>query len=81
MNAGSGIAHSERFEDPTALANTNLELIQTWVALPEKDEESTPSFDNYKPEVLPVFTDNGVWMRLIAGNAFGLKSHVKTHSP
>lgn len=81
MTAGRGIAHSERFEDPSALAGGTLEMIQTWVALPEKDEEAMPSFDNYKPEVLPVFTDTGVWMRLIAGNAYGLKSTVKTHSP
>ena len=81
MTAGKGIAHSERFEDPSALAGGNLEMIQTSVALPEKDEESTPSFNNYKPEALPIFTDTGVWMRLIAGNAFGLKSSVKTHSP
>jgi redox-sensitive bicupin YhaK (pirin superfamily) len=81
MTAGRGIAHSERFEDPSALAGGNLEMIQTWVALPEKDEEAMPSFDNYKPDVLPIFTDTGVWMRLIAGNAFGLKSTVKTHSP
>jgi redox-sensitive bicupin YhaK (pirin superfamily) len=81
MTAGSGIAHSERFEDPAALTGGALEMIQTWVALPEKDEEAKPSFDNYKPEQLPVFTDAGVWMRLIAGEAFGLKSHVRTHSP
>src|SRR5687767_13268584 len=81
MTAGKGIAHSERFEDPAALAGGELEMIQTWVALPEKDEESHPAFDNYKPERLPVFTDTGVWMRLIAGNAFGLISNVKTHSP
>jgi redox-sensitive bicupin YhaK (pirin superfamily) len=81
MTAGKGIAHSERFEDPAALAGGELEMIQTWVALPEKDEESNPTFDNYKPENLPVFTDTGVWMRLIAGNAFGLRNNVKTHSP
>ncbi|TXK21384.1 pirin family protein [Pontibacter qinzhouensis] len=81
MTAGSGIAHSERFEDPAALAGGSLEMLQTWVALPEKDEEAAPAFDNYKPEQLPVFTDTGVWMRLIAGNAFGLQSNVKTHSP
>lgn len=81
MTAGSGIAHSERFEDPATLAGGELEMIQTWVALPEKDEESAPAFTNYKPEQLPVFTDTGVWMRLIAGHAFGLQSHVKTHSP
>ncbi|RYF82302.1 MAG: pirin family protein, partial [Chitinophagaceae bacterium] len=80
MTAGSGIAHSERFEDPASLAG-GLEMIQTWVALPEKDEEAAPAFDNYKPAQLPVFTDTGVWMRLIAGDAYGLRNNVKTHSP
>jgi redox-sensitive bicupin YhaK (pirin superfamily) len=81
MTAGKGIAHSERFEDPAALAGGTLEMIQTWVALPEKDEEANPAFDNYKESQLPVFTEQGVWMRLIAGNAFGLNNNVKTHSP
>ena len=81
MTAGKGIAHSERFEDPAVLQGGKLEMIQTWVALPDKVEESDPSFDNYKPEVLPVFTDTGVWMRLIAGDAYGLRNNVKTHSP
>lgn len=81
MTAGKGIAHSERFEDPAVLAGGTLEMIQTWVALPEKVEEAEPSFDNYKPDALPVFTDKGVWMRLIAGDAFGLRSAVHTHSP
>jgi hypothetical protein len=81
MTAGKGIAHSERFEDPAALSGGTLEMIQTWVALPEKDEESNPAFDNYKAEELPIYTEGGVWMRLIAGNAFGLRNGVKTHSP
>jgi hypothetical protein len=81
MTAGSGIAHSERFEDPSALAGGQLEMIQTWVALPEQDEETAPSFKNYKPEELPVYTDKGVWMRLIAGNAYGLSNDVRTYSP
>lgn len=80
MTAGSGIAHSERFEDPSAL-HGGLEMIQTWVALPEKDEEAAPSFTNYLPEQLPIFTDKGIWMRLIAGNAYGMKNEVKTNSP
>ncbi|UYZ59663.1 pirin family protein [Hymenobacter latericus] len=81
MTAGSGIAHSERFEDPAALAGGNLEMIQTWVALPAADEETAPSFVNYQPHELPVFTDTGVWMRLIAGHAYGLHNAVRTHSP
>lgn len=80
MTAGRGIAHSERFESPSALSG-GLEMIQTWVALPEKEEEAAPSFYNYTPDQLPVFTDKGVWMRLIAGNAYGLLNDVKTVSP
>ncbi|HMP99935.1 MAG TPA: pirin family protein, partial [Cyclobacteriaceae bacterium] len=81
MTAGRGISHSERFEDPSVLAGGELELIQTWVALPEKDEEAAPDFVNYKKSELPVFTDKGIWMRLIAGEAFGLHNEVQTHSP
>jgi hypothetical protein len=81
MTAGRGIAHSERFEDPAALAGGALEMIQTWVALPERDEEVAPTFFNFAPEQLPVFTEKGVWMRLIAGDAYGLRNEVKTHSP
>src|SRR6476659_2546522 len=81
MTAGRGIAHSERFEDPAVLAGGDLEMIQTWVALPEKDEEAIPSFNNYTPDQLPVFTDKGMWMRLIAGTAYGLANDVKTNSP
>jgi hypothetical protein len=81
MTAGRGIAHSERFEDPAALKGGALEMIQTWVALPEKNEEVAPSFNNYIPDQLPIFTDAGVWMRLIAGDAYGLRNEVKTNSP
>lgn len=56
-------------------------MIQTWVALPEKDEEAEPAFTNFSPEELPVVTDKGIRMRLIAGRAYGLTNKVKTHSP
>lgn len=81
MTAGKGIAHSERFEDPKILSQESLEMIQTWVALPEKDEEAEPAFTNFSPEELPVVTDKGIRMRLIAGRAYGLTNKVKTHSP
>ena len=60
MTAGKGIAHSERFEDPNLWAAGGFEMIQTWVALPEKAEESDPAFTNYKKSELPVFSDKGV---------------------
>ncbi|GAB3011130.1 pirin family protein [Spirosoma pulveris] len=81
MTAGRGIAHSERFEDPALLAANAFEMVQTWVALPEAVEEKAPTFTNYQPDALPIFTDTGVWMRLIAGDAYGLKNGVATDSP
>src|SRR3546814_3148541 len=81
MTAGRGIGHSERVDDPAALAGGAFEMIQSWVALPEADEECEPSFEHYEVAQLPVGDDGRVWMRLIAGAAFGLTSSVKTHSP
>lgn len=81
MTAGKGITHSERFEDPEVLAKSSLEMFQTWVALPKEYEEMNPEFDNYKPEELGTHTDSGIWMKMIAGHAYGLKSNVKTLSP
>src|SRR5690606_24436440 len=59
MTAGRGIAQSARVEDPSALAG-GLEMVQTWVALPEKEEGAAPSFNVYSPEELPIYTDTGV---------------------
>jgi len=81
MTAGRGISHSERFEDPAAFAGNGLELLQSWVALPEASEETEPAFHNYPAPSLPEVQDGGVWMRLIAGDAFGLHSPVRIHSP
>src|SRR5438477_11037105 len=47
MTAGKGIAHSERIEDPESLTGGQLEMIQTWDALPEKDDEAAPTLTNY----------------------------------
>lgn len=81
MTAGRGISHSERFKHPDSFAGGGLELMQLWVALPEADEETDPAFTHYPAAELPVRDDGGVWMRLIAGEAYGMTSPVRTHSP
>jgi redox-sensitive bicupin YhaK (pirin superfamily) len=80
MTAGRGITHSERFEHARAEGD-NLHGIQAWVALPEAEEESAPAFAHHAPEDLPTHQEGGLWARLIAGEAFGAKAKVKTHSP
>lgn len=81
MTAGRGISHSERFEDPAAFSGNGLELLQSWVALPVEDEETEPAFHHTEADRLPTQQQAGVWMRLIAGTAYGMTSPVAIHSP
>ncbi len=80
MTAGSGITHSERFERARREGGP-MHGIQAWVALPERDEETQPAFFHHGAADLPSFDERGVSWRLIAGEAFGAKAKVRTHSP
>jgi len=80
MVAGRGITHSERFERARREGD-HLHGIQAWVALPEADEETEPSFSHHAGGDLPVWREGGVRGRLVAGDAFGLSARVRTHSP
>jgi len=80
MIAGSGITHSERFERARREGGP-IHAIQSWVALPNGQEEAAPAFAHHEENDLPVHRDGGVWLRLLAGEAFGLRASVKTHSP
>jgi len=80
MIAGSGITHSERFERARREGGP-IHAIQSWVALPNGQEEAAPAFAHHEGDDLPVHRDGGVWLRLMAGEAFGLRASVKTHSP
>src|SRR5229473_3266808 len=80
MTAGSGITHSERFERLRREGGP-LHGIQSWIALPDGEEETAPSFAHHEGDDLPVHQDRDLWLRLLAGEAFGLRSAVRTHSP
>src|SRR3954471_10756041 len=80
MTAGRGITHSERFERARREGG-RMNGIQAWVALPEADEESDPSFTHYDAADLPTIEVPGGRGRLIAGQALGVRSTVRTHSP
>ena len=59
MVAGSGITHSERFERARARGD-NVHGIQSWVALPDHDEETAPEFAHHGRSELPIFEDGGL---------------------
>jgi hypothetical protein len=80
MIAGRGITHSERFEKARAEGG-RMHGIQAWVALPKENEETEPSFVHHGKADLPVVGAAGATIRVIAGEAFGARAHVTTHSP
>ena len=80
MIAGSGITHSERFERARTEGGP-MHGLQSWVALPREHEETTPAFAHFDRDDLPAFEADGMRLRLLAGEAFGVKSGVHTLSP
>ena len=81
MTAGSGIAHSERTPRELRESGSKLHGIQLWVALPESEEERSPSFEHYDAGEIPELDVDGVRVRLIAGSGWGKTSPVVTFSP
>jgi redox-sensitive bicupin YhaK (pirin superfamily) len=81
MTAGRGIVHSERSPAEDRAVGPSLHGIQTWVALPEESEESAPNFSHHPASTLPSFEQDGVRVRVIAGDAFGATAPVKVSSP
>jgi hypothetical protein len=71
MVAGRGVTHSERTSEATRKAPHSLFGIQTWVALPEAQEDIAPSFEHHAKETLPELHSDGVHVRLILGRAYG----------
>src|SRR6202158_4439678 len=76
MTAGRGIGDFARPPDEARRAGQNMFGIQSWIALPQADEETSPSFQHFAAERLPVVEDRGLWARVIAGSAFGRTSPV-----
>lgn len=80
MKAGKGIVHSERTSEEKRKHGQRLFGLQTWVALPEAQEESAPEFIHYGSDDLPMFDSDGIKARIIAGEAFGKSSALRTAS-
>lgn len=79
MTAGSGIVHSERAEsqgEPML-----LEGLQVWIALPKEAEEVSPSFVHHKESDLPMISEEGLRLRLVAGEWGEEKSPLPVYSP
>ena len=74
MTAGRGIVHSERTGPELRRTGARLQGLQTWVALPKKNELADPAFSHHPKAALPRVSAPGVELRVVAGSAFGKRS-------
>jgi redox-sensitive bicupin YhaK (pirin superfamily) len=80
MRAGRGIVHSERTSEERKHSGQRLFGIQSWMALPEAQEESDPAFVHHGAQELPVIESDGIRARVIAGEVLGARSPLITPS-
>lgn len=81
MTAGKGIVHSERETFEVRANPHSISGLQCWIVLPPEMAELEPSFSHVKRQDLPYLIHEGVMMRLVVGEAYGLSSPIKTYSP
>lgn len=80
MTAGRGIVHSERETPEVRASDHRLNGIQSWIALPQANEETAPGFFHHPAETLPEMSQGAATLRLIAGSAFGHTAPAATFS-
>ena len=79
MTAGRGIVHSERAGDDLN-ETSRLHGIQSWMALPEDQQECDPDFVHHPADQLPRFEHEGVAVTVIIGSAYGHNSPVEVRA-
>ena len=81
MSAGRGIVHSERTPDELRGVERRSHGLQLWCALPAGHEEDEPSFQHVPAAQLPEVVLPQAAVRVLVGEAFGVRSPVATRSP
>ena len=80
MTAGHGIVHSERSPSAERAVGPALSGIQTWLALPEADEEIDPAFEHVAKADLPTVETPGARARVVMGSLWGATAPTTTYA-
>ncbi|RIX32351.1 pirin family protein [Sphingomonas edaphi] len=80
MTAGRGIVHSERSPQDLRPDGPTLYGMQTWLALPDGQEDIEPAFEHADETALPLVEDDGVSARVLMGTLWGQTAGVTQHS-
>ena len=81
MTAGKGIVHSERTDPLKRSTGGPMHGMQAWIALPDETEDCDPGFFHHGEDDQPTYENDGLFARLVAGEAYGTRAAVKTSSP
>ena len=81
MTAGRGIVHSERSPQGLRPDGPSLYGMQTWLALPDGQEEAEPAFDHVSASELPSIEDGSAKARVLMGTLWGATAATPQHSP
>ncbi|KAG2197356.1 hypothetical protein INT46_001606 [Mucor plumbeus] len=77
MSAAKGIVHAE-----IPANNSRAHGLQLWINLSSKNKLSEPNYQEYpKEKVVEATPEEGVTIKVIAGESYGVKSPVMTRTP
>jgi redox-sensitive bicupin YhaK (pirin superfamily) len=83
MTAGAGVVHSEMPDPSFVRTGGRVHGLQLWVNLPRRDKMIAPRYQEMPSSEIPVATsaDGKVRVKVIAGEALGVKAAVETRTP
>lgn len=81
MTAGSGVIHSEMPEKEFSQKGGTLHGFQLWVNLPKKDKMMNPRYQDIPANKIPIAQNDGVKVKVIAGESMGEKAVIETRTP
>lgn len=83
MTAGAGVIHSEMPEAGFRRQGGRMHGFQLWVNLPRRDKMMRPRYQEVPADRIPVgrSEDGGVTVRVIAGEALGVRAVIDTRTP
>lgn len=83
MTAGAGVVHSEMPDPEFTRTGGRVHGLQLWVNLPKRDKMIAPHYQEIPSGGIPVgVSDDGqVRVKVIAGEALGVKAAIETRTP
>jgi len=81
MTIDSGVIHSEMPEKGFVQKGGTLHGFQLWINLPKKDKTMKPRYQELSSNKIPTAQNDGVQIKVIAGESMGKKAVIQTRTP